>query len=185
MEDQTSWKGHSFTLLVFTGIVVLCSIFFILGMLVGRAQGQKTALAASAAPKAEAKVSAKENTTPELTFYDSVKKPELPTLETPPPPEIKPVIPAPPKASEVTTPSAHPPAKIFNYQIAAFKRSADAEKLLNEVKKKGFRAFILAPAPDDAKAFFRLLVGPFVNLIDAQQAKEDLESAGYQPIQKK
>ena len=39
MEDQTSWKGHTFTLLVFTGIVVLCSIFFILGMLVGRAQG--------------------------------------------------------------------------------------------------------------------------------------------------
>ena len=40
MEDQASWKSHSFTLLVFTGIVVLCSIFFILGMLVGRTQGQ-------------------------------------------------------------------------------------------------------------------------------------------------
>jgi cell division septation protein DedD len=184
MEDQTSWKGHSFTLLVFTGIVVLCSIFFILGMLVGRAQGQKTALAASAAPKMEGKGPAKENSTPELTFYDSVKKPELPTLESPAPPEIKPVIPDPPKASEGTTPFAHP-AKIFNYQIAAFKRSADAEKLLNEVKRKGFRAFILAPAPDDAKAFFRLLVGPFGDLIAAQQAKKDLESAGYQPILKK
>ena len=33
MEEQTTWKGHTFTLLVFTGIVVLCSIFFILGML--------------------------------------------------------------------------------------------------------------------------------------------------------
>src|SRR2546426_6231763 len=110
MEDQTSWKGHSFTLLVFTGIVVLCSIFFILGMLVGRAQGQKIAFAA-AAPKAEAEAPGKENTTPELTFYDSVKKPELPTLEPPPPPEIKPVIPDPPKAAEVSTRSAHPPAK--------------------------------------------------------------------------
>jgi len=186
MEDQTSWKGHSFTLLVFTGIVVLCSIFFILGMLVGRAQGQKTALAASAAPKAEAKDPAKENTTPELTFYDSVKKPELPTLEPPPPPEIKPVIPDPPKPPEVTTPSAHPPpAKVFHYQIAAFKRSTDAEKLLNEVKKKGFRAFILTPAPDDTRAFFRLLVGPFANGIEAEQAKKDLQTAGYQPILKK
>ena len=46
--EQTSWKGHTFTLLVFTGIVVLCSIFFILGMLVGRDQGQK--IASSAAP---------------------------------------------------------------------------------------------------------------------------------------
>ena len=43
MEEQTTWKGHTFTLLVFTGIVVLCSIFFILGMLVGRAEGQKVA----------------------------------------------------------------------------------------------------------------------------------------------
>jgi hypothetical protein len=30
-EDQTTWKGHTFTLLVFAGIVVLCSIFFIMG----------------------------------------------------------------------------------------------------------------------------------------------------------
>ena len=40
MEEQTTWKGHSLTLLVFAGIVALCSIFFILGMLVGRQQGQ-------------------------------------------------------------------------------------------------------------------------------------------------
>src|SRR5438552_3001127 len=137
MDDQTSWKGHTFTLLVFTGIVVLCSIFFILGMLVGRAQSQRSAFAASAAPKAEPKAPSIENTTPELTFYDSVKKPELPTLETPRPPEIKPLVPDPPKAAEPASPPARPAAKIFNYQIAAFKRSADAEKLLNEVKKKG------------------------------------------------
>jgi cell division septation protein DedD len=185
MEDQTSWKGHSFTLLVFTGIVVLCSIFFILGMLVGRSQGQKIAFAASAASKAETKAPAKENATPELTFYDLVKKPELPTLEPPPSAQIKPVIPDPPKAAESATPPPHPSAKVFNYQIAAFKRSADAEKLLNDVKKKGFRAFILAPAPDDAKAFFRLLVGPFGNVIEAEQVKKELETAGYKPILKK
>ena len=47
---EQSWKGHSFTLLVFTGIVVLSSIFFILGMLVGRSQGQK--IASTSAPAA-------------------------------------------------------------------------------------------------------------------------------------
>ena len=175
MEDPTSWKGHSFTLLVFTGIVVLCSIFFILGMLVGRTQGQKIAFVASAASKAESKAPPKEKTTPELTFYDSVKKPELPSLEPAPPPEIKPVVPEPSPAS--TT--------VFNYQIAAFKRSADAEKLLNGIKKKRLRAFILPPTPDDANPFFRLLVGPFADMIEAKQAKKDLESAGYQPILKK
>src|SRR6266550_806298 len=48
MEESVSWRGHSFTLLVFAGIVVLCSIFFILGMLVGRNQGQRLAEIASA-----------------------------------------------------------------------------------------------------------------------------------------
>src|SRR5206468_9780689 len=99
MDDQTTWKAHSFTLIVFTGIVVLCSIFFILGMLVGRDQGQKLAFAASAlaATKAEARALPREESKPDLTFYDSVKKAEPSSLEPPPPLKIDPVIPDPPK----------------------------------------------------------------------------------------
>ena len=44
-EEQASWKGHGFTLVVFAGIVVLCAIFFVLGMTVGRQQGQRAAQA--------------------------------------------------------------------------------------------------------------------------------------------
>ena len=183
MEDQTSWRGHSFTLLVFTGIVVLCSIFFILGMLVGRAQGQK--IASSASSKGEPKAAPEEKNTPELTFYESVKKPELPSLEQSPPPEIEPAIPDPPRVDEPAPLPLRDPANVFNYQIAAFKRSGDAEKLLGEMKKRRFRAFILAPAPDDPTPFFRLLVGPFGDAVEAAQAKKDLESAGYRPILKK
>src|SRR6266850_5645449 len=82
MEEQTTWKGHTFTLLVFTGIVVLCSIFFILGMLVGRAEGQKLAASAvtAAAAKNEAKPAPKEDKQ-EFTFYDSVKKEEPAVLQ--------------------------------------------------------------------------------------------------------
>ena len=182
MEDQTSWRGHSFTLLVFTGIVVLCSIFFILGMLVGRAQGQNIASFA-ASSKGEAKAAPQEENTPELTFYESVKKPELPSLEPPPPPEIKPAVPDPPKVDKPLP--LHAPVNVVNYQIAALKRSGDAEKLLRKMKKRGFRAFILAPAPDDPTPFFRLLVGPFADMVEAAQAKKDLERAGYRPILKK
>ena len=184
MEDQTSWRGHSFTLFVFTGIVVLCSIFFILGMLVGRAQGQKIA-SSSASSKGEAKAAPEEKNAPELTFYESVKKPELPSLEPLAPPEIKPAIPDPPKVDKPGPLPLHAPANVFNYQIAALKRSGDAEKLLGEMKKRGFRAFILAPAPDDPTPFFRLLVGPFADTVEAAEAKKDLESAGYRPILKK
>src|SRR5215813_8783548 len=90
MEEQTTWKGHSFTLIVFAGIVVLCSIFFILGTLVGRAQGQKIASAAAmaTAAKTDAKPTPNEDK-PDFTFYDAVKKEELPVL-TPPKPDPAP-----------------------------------------------------------------------------------------------
>src|SRR5215471_11438958 len=153
MEDQASWKSHSFTLLVFTGIVVLCSIFFILGMLVGRTQGQKVALAvAGAAEKFNSKLVPKEESKPDLTFYDSVKEPNSVDLNPPQPAKIEPVVPDPPKVvepeeSKAAKESAAPPApeNVLNYQIGAVRKSGDADKLLNELKKKGFRAFILAP----------------------------------------
>ncbi len=178
MEDQTTWKGHTFTLLVFTGIVVLCSIFFILGMLVGRTQAQKVAAAGppAATAKSEAKTTPKDDK-PDFTFYDSVKKEEPAALKPapakPPDPDPEPVSPEP------------PPKNVLNYQIGAVRKSADAEKLLNDLKKKGFRGFILAPAAGDANPFYRIQVGPFADVVEAQEAKKKLESAGYQPILKK
>ena len=193
MEDQASWKSHSFTLLVFTGIVVLCSIFFILGMLVGRTQGQKVALAvASAAEKFNSKLVPKEESKPDLTFYDSVKEPNSVDLNSPQPAKIEPVVPDPPKVvepeeSKAAKESAAPPApeNVLNYQIGAVRKSGDADKLLNELKKKGFRAFILAPVADEANPIFRVQVGPFADMFQAVEVKKKLESAGYKPILKK
>ena len=79
MEEQTTWKGHSFTLLVFTGIVVVCSIFFILGMLVGRAQGQKFAAIAAEGNVVKAVAQPPREERPELTFFESVEKEKRPT----------------------------------------------------------------------------------------------------------
>jgi cell division septation protein DedD len=182
MEDQTSWTAHSFTLLVFTGLVVLCSIFFILGMLVGRAQESKDSKDSKLqkpAYSAPAGAAVYEDSKPELTFYDSVKKSESPLLEPPPPLQGEQVTPDTPKAVEPES------SAVFNYQVGALRKSADAEKLLAGVKKKGFRAFILAPASEDANPFFRVQVGPFSNMIEAEEAKKKLESAGYEPILKK
>src|SRR5262249_35705469 len=84
MEQETTWKAHSLTLFVFAGIVVLCSIFFILGMLVGRAQTQKIDSTALKAPDLKVAKAAPKEDKPELTFYDAVKKGEP---EPPPAPE--------------------------------------------------------------------------------------------------
>jgi cell division protein FtsN len=181
MEEQTTWKSHSFTLLVFTGIVVLCSIFFILGMLVGRTQGEKIASAAAeeSAAKAGAKAAPKEEK-PDLTFYDSVEKEKKPALEAPPAKAVA-ADPEPP----ANKPSVAPSASTVNYQIGALRKSSDADKLLEDVKQKGFRAFIIAPPPDETNPFYRVQVGSFSNVIEAEDAKKKLEAAGYKPILKK
>jgi cell division septation protein DedD len=189
MEEQTTWKGHTFTLLVFTGIVVLCSIFFIFGMLVGRAEAQKIAgTGLGAAGKNEAKAAPKEEK-PDFTFYDSVKK-EDPAVSRAEPakPDPAPLVVDPPKKAAPEPPPPPQPASsanAVNYQIGAVRKSSDAEKLLNDVKKKGFRGVILAPSAGEANPFFRVQVGPFADVLEAQDAKKKLESAGYQPILKK
>ena len=172
MEQQTTWKGHSFTLLVFAGLVVLCSIFFILGMLVGRDQGQKIVSAAAAAVKPEAKPAPDEDKS-DFTFYEAVKKDESALLPPPPtkadpPPEVR-----------------SKPGNVINYQITALRKSADADRLLDLLKKKGFRAFILAPAANDPNPFYRVQVGPLADGIEAQNVKKKLESLGYKPILRK
>lgn len=194
MEEQTTWKGHSFTLLVFTGIVVLCSIFFILGMLVGRGQGQRIALSAAAADENSAAVKPALNAGNEPATSSLYETPEpdpkltvldVPVAKTEPPaPKLSPPAqPAVPK--KVTPPPPAPKASVMNYQISALRNSADAEKLLDQLKNKGFRAFILAPPPGDANPFFRVQVGPFTDLVEADDAKKKLESAGYKPILRK
>ena len=186
MQDQTSWKSQTFTLLVFVGIVVLCSIFFTLGMLVGRTQGQKLAFSgrAIAAASPDAKPEPKEESRPDLTFYDSVKRSEPSSLE-PVAPGTPKVVEREPSPAAAGTALPRAPEKVLNYQIGAVRKSRDADKLLADVKKKGFKAFIIAPSSDAVNPFFRIQVGPFADMIEADEAKKKLESAGYQPILKK
>jgi cell division septation protein DedD len=189
MEEQTSWKAHTFTLLVFAGIVVLCSIFFILGMLVGRDQGQKFA-AAAAPPALPAKpdaITAPKDDKPDFTFYDSVKREEPAALQPAPKPKSDPPRTEPPakRQPDPAAPVTSKPANSLNYQIAAFGKASEAEKLLTTLKKKGFKGFILSPASTDPKPLYRVQVGPFSNSIEAEGVKKKLEDAGYQAMLKK
>src|SRR5437867_2410008 len=107
MEEQTSWKGHTFTLMIFGGIVVLCSIFFVLGMLVGRAQSLKIANIASAEAAAKAPSKELPRDEPEVAV-----RPRSTAVV----PEVKPA-PAP-----VPAPPPDPPAQhTVSLQIQALK----------------------------------------------------------------
>src|SRR5687767_10454299 len=127
MEETTTWRGHSVTLFIFAGLVLLCSIFFILGMLVGRTQAEKNAniAALEAALPAETKPAA--DAKPDLTFFDSVERNAKPALEVDAAPatvDAAPSAPAPPKR-ETRLPAA--PQSVLNYQIGAYRTQSDAE----------------------------------------------------------
>src|SRR5688572_27331630 len=179
MEEPASWRGHSFTLFVFGGIVVLCAIFFVLGMLVGRTQGQRIAEMASAEASAK-KISATDTGTgPELTFYKTVEAPELKAdvpLETPPPSEQAANDPPP------AAPEAAAGLKIF-LQIAALREQKDAERELANVKSKGFpSALILSPSAQSADRLYRIQVGPYNSEEDVAIARRELESKGFKQV---
>ena len=75
-------------------------------------------------------------------------------------------------------PEPSAPANSINFQIGAVKKSRDADKLLGEVKKKGFKAFILAPPPGDKNPFFRVQVGPFSDAVEAESARKTSKQRG-------
>ena len=85
-ETNPTWKNHSFTLLIFGGIVALCSIFFVLGMLVGRSQGQKIAEMAFAEEAARKPVAQNVGDEFPLDFYTQTtgENPDLKLKPAPP-----------------------------------------------------------------------------------------------------
>lgn len=174
MEDQASWRGHSFTLLIFGGVVVLCSIFFVLGMLVGRTQlGVPSDLASSTVEEAATEGDPEDL---DMTFYEAASNDEPSPLEAPQAP-----------AAPVETPAASPPTTAsvgaaITLQVAALTNAAQAEKLREEIQALGLRVFVLRPAPDDASALYRVQVGPFDDQAEAILVRDRLRTEGYQPI---
>ncbi len=178
LDDQSSWRGHSFTMLIFGGVVVLCSIFFILGMLVGRAQVE---FVAATTP---AELSAEETDPDEfdLTFYESVEQDEPPPLES-----VRPAAPAQHLEAprEAIRSGPQDVEAYITLQIAALSNAEQAAKLIEEIRSKGFgKAFILSPAPGDASGLHRIQVGPFSEA-EAGLVQRQLEAQGYEPIIKR
>ena len=201
MNEQVSWKDQSFTLLVFGGIVFLCSIFFVLGMLVGRGQGQRAAEAAvvSAAAKTAAAEARTQAEKASLSTYESIETgKETKAGTAPPPAPVKPATPAPAPAAAATVapakaapkPPAPPPpaakvptpAKMIYLQVTALEKNSAANKQVEELRKSGFPAVVMGG--DGPNALYKVQVGPFATAADAEIAKRKLEALGYKPIRK-
>jgi cell division protein FtsN len=163
---------------------------------------KETALTAKESDPAEDK--------PELEFYESLKKngvdAEMPEV---PPPLIKtPTSPAVPKtpviskkeskkrltktgrnaAKKVTaspkTPAvkSKPAAKPYTIQVAAFRSDRDADKLVAELKRKGFPAYRAIGKVPGKGIWYRVRIGEYTNKAEADSTIAKLKTVGKKPI---
>jgi|SRR5688572_20085248 len=201
MEETTSWKNHSFTLLVFGGIVVLCSIFFVLGMLVGRNQGKRIAEMAYAEQEANKPVATTVTDEFKLSYDSETTEDEpQPSPEPPPPPVASISAPvtsgasttARPKATEdkaavakpptTRTPASDskPPEKTVLLQITSTKNEKQAREELKKVESNGFRPRMHIVTLKNVR-WHRVVVGPYRES-EVNVAMKNLKAKGYSPV---
>lgn len=74
------------------------------------------------------------------------------------------------------------PGTGYFVQVAAVTKSDDAEALVDALKKKQYPAFVASNAADK---LFRVQVGPFGDIKEAEAMRSRLINDGYNPILKK
>jgi DedD protein len=197
---------------LFLGVVLLCSVFFTLGYVMGRTQFSGPVHAAdsfakpSSAPASSPK--SKESQPPALApaewdFYakkdDSRTEPPAPkhqanpTIAAPVPAVATKSASAPPAAAAkpVAAAAAKPPARYqppklakgaIVVQVAALARQSDALHMADLIQEKQFPAFVVTPTSDN---FYHVQVGPYPDEKSAEAAKRALEQLGFKPIIKR
>jgi DedD protein len=69
----------------------------------------------------------------------------------------------------------------FTIQVSAVKHRADADQIVNRLKKSGFPAFVFVPPPGDPRGGFRVRVGTFTSREQAAAMASRLQKEKYQP----
>ena len=90
-------------------------------------------------------------------------------------------------AVQSQTPTTDPmtvlPTAGYFVQVAAVSKQDDAEALVDALKKKQYPAFVAGSSSTDK--LFRVQVGPFADIKDAEATRSRLINDGYNPILKK
>ena len=74
------------------------------------------------------------------------------------------------------------PSSGYFVQVAAVTKQEDAEALVDALKKKDYPAFV---APQTGDKLFRVQLGPYADIKDAEAMRTRLIGDGYSPIVKK
>ena len=196
-EDTEITLGTGKLLVLFFGLVGVCALFFALGYSLGR-RSEPTMVAASAAiPSQPAtganKASSGSAPAAPMTFYKSVEQKDANAELTPTADSKTDTAAAAAPANANPTPTQPPagtpdstttlPTGGYFVQVAAVSKQEDADSLVEALKKKEYPAFVAAQATSDK--LFRVQVGPFQDIKDAEAMRTRLIGDGYSPIVKK
>ena len=192
-QDTEITLGTGKLLVLFFGLVGICALFFALGYSLGR-KAEPAGPVASAMPQVSSntnKASGAASANQQMTFYKSVEgKDANPQLT--PPADTKTDTSgttaanggsAAPPASNGVDPATAMPTSGYFVQVAAVSKQEDADALVDALKKKEYPAFVASAAANDK--LFRVQLGPFPDIKDAEATRSKLVADGYSPILKK
>jgi DedD protein len=203
-QDTEITLGTAKLLGLFFGLVIICAVFFALGYTLGRksdaalvSAGTTPLPATTSGPKPAGSPSTQP--APSMTFYKAVEQKDANAQLTPATTNAEPTSPASagqaPEVSSLVThsqtsqtataPDPMVPVPTVGYfvQVAAVSKQDDAEALVGALKKKQYPAFVAANSATDK--LFRVQVGPFSDIKDAESMRSRLINDGYSPILKK
>jgi cell division protein FtsN len=185
-EIQLSGKQLAF---LFISLVALAVVTFLLGVAVGKGvRGDMSDAPMSASADTETVVPEEPTAQPaqELGYHDllagtgagtmppATTEPPSPPVENTPPPTPEPQAAAPQPAP---TPAAAPGSTFL--QFGAYSRRQAADGQVAALKKLNVVAFVLEPQAGSADRWFRVRVGPYATLAEAEAARARLVREGY------
>jgi DedD protein len=203
-QDTEITLGTGKLLGLFFFLVAVCAVFFALGYTLGRRSDVGLASAGTpvqTAPGLKPAGSPNQPTASPMTFYKAVEQKDANAQLTPTATDsgsgtaaAAQTAPAgdtqassSPTTNSSTTnppdPSIALPTSGYFVQVAAVSKQDDAEALVDALKKKQYPAFVANNSSSDK--LFRVQVGPFADIKDAEGMRVRLISDGYNPIVKK
>lgn len=191
-QDTEITLGTGKLLVLFFGLVAICALFFALGYSLGRkSEPAVTTASAAVSPQASAnpgKATGAAAAAQPMTFYKAVEQKQATPDLTPAadakgdsPAQATPAATQP--ASNAADPSTSLPTAGYFVQVAAVSKQEDADALVDALKKKEYPAFVAAQTSTDK--LFRVQLGPYSDVKEAEGMRTKLVGDGYSPILKK
>lgn len=197
-QDTEITLGTGKLLVLFFGLVAICALFFGLGYSLGRkSEPAITTASAAVAPQTTGpNKTAGGSPQQPMTFYKAVEQKDANPQLTPATdaktetasgatasPATTPATSQAPAGGTAPDPATQLPTTGYFVQVAAVSKQEDADSLVDALKKKQYPAFVADPVQTDK--LFRVQVGPFGDIKDAEGMRARLIADGYSPILKK